>query len=190
LAAAAEFRDEDTAAHLRRISGYSVVLGRRLGMSMEDVGLLEQASPMHDIGKIGVPDSILLKPGRLTTKEFEVVKGHSEMGAKILSNPSSSLLQMAQTVARWHHERWDGSGYPYGLQGDDIPLVARIVALADVFDALACKRCYKDAISLEDAFKIIRNQSGKHFDPTVVEAFLAAAEEMRAIYEGTRSQQP
>ena len=128
------------------------------------------ASPLHDVGKLGTPDAILLKPGKLTSEEYEVMKDHTTIGARILSGSSSPLLQLAERIAISHHEKWNGTGYPAGLKGEEIPLVGRIVALADVFDALASKRVYKDAFPMERVLEIIHNDSGTHFDPTVVDA--------------------
>jgi putative two-component system response regulator len=146
-------------------------LGRRLGLGDDDVDLLRRAAPLHDLGKIAIPDSILLKPDRLTDEEFEVVKTHAPVGAQILGGSDSPLLQMAERVAGSHHERWDGTGYPGGLAGEDIPLVGRIVAVADVFDVLVHERPYKEEWSVEDAAAELRRAAGSQFDPDVVQAF-------------------
>ncbi len=143
-----------------------------MGVSSADVETLSRAAPLHDIGKIGVPDHILLKPGKLSTEEFELMKRHSSIGAKILAGGHSELIQMAAEIAHHHHERWDGSGYPVGLRGDSIPLPARVVALADVFDALSHDRPYRKAWPLADVLKEIQRQAGHHFDPDLVAAFM------------------
>jgi len=171
LARAAEYRDGDTGEHVERMSSYAQVIARQLGVNAEEQALLKLAAPMHDVGKIGIRDAILLKQGRLTAEEWEVMKQHPTIGAQILGGSRSRLLQMAEEIAAHHHEKWDGTGYPNGVGGADIPLVGRIVALADVFDALTTPRVYKDAWSVEDAVAHIRRESGLHFDPRVVEAF-------------------
>lgn len=171
LAAAAEFKDHDTRLHLERVSRYSRLIAAAIGKEEEWCDRLALASPMHDIGKLGVPDSILKKPGKLDEKEWEEMHRHPNYGGEILANSENELLRMSERVARGHHEKWDGTGYPAKLRGDDIPLEARIVALADVFDALTSRRCYKPAFSLSGSLKIIYEGAGKHFDPTLVEAF-------------------
>ncbi|MAZ87631.1 MAG: two-component system response regulator [Cellvibrionaceae bacterium] len=185
LCQAAEFRDNETALHITRMSYYSQILAQGLGMSEETSQLVLQASPMHDVGKIGIPDSILLKPGKLTTEVFEVMKKHPEIGAKILGSDNYPLFNMARDIALHHHEKWDGTGYPYGLSGLDIPVSARIVAVADVFDALTSSRPYKKAWSIEDAVSHMKNQKGKHFDPQIIEVFIKVLPEilrLRAQY--------
>ena len=181
LAIAAEYRDDDTASHIQRMSSYSEVLARRLGMTAEEATTVKRASPMHDIGKIGIPDAILMKPGKFTPEEFEQMKQHTIIGARILSGSSSELLRMGETIALNHHERWDGSGYPHGLSGGEIPLVARIVSLADVFDALTTKRCYKPAFEVDEALDLIKKGRGTQFDPEVVRAFLGTLEDALEI---------
>jgi len=171
LAVAAEFRDDDTGEHVRRISRSSVLIARRMGLGESQAELLEWASPMHDIGKIGIPDSILLKPGRLTDEERLIVQQHPQIGADILSDPQNELIAVAREVALSHHERWDGQGYPNGLAGTAIPLCGRIVCLADVLDALISKRCYKAAYPLDKVLGIIRDGRGSQFDPDVTDAF-------------------
>ncbi len=173
LLLAAEYRDDDTGNHIHRIGEYCSVLGEAWGMEERQVELLRHASAMHDVGKIGIPDHILLKPGKLTPEEWEVMKSHAEIGARILSGARSELLQMAEVIARTHHEKWDGSGYPQGLSGEDIPVVGRLVAVCDVFDALTSERPYKKAWPVEEAVAEINRSSGKHFDPRVVEVFMA-----------------
>ena len=171
LGRAAEYKDNETGMHVVRMSKIAHLLAVALGMSDEDAKLLLHTSPMHDIGKIGIPDSILLKPGKLDADEWETMKTHSTMGAKILSGHHSELMEMAREIALSHHEKWDGSGYPKGLKGDDIPLVGRITAVADVFDALTSERPYKKGWPIKDAATFIKEQAGLHFDPAVVEKF-------------------
>jgi len=183
LSVAAEYKDEDTAAHIHRISYYSEALARKLGLPEEEVKLIKLASPMHDIGKIGIPDSILLKPGQLTPDEFEIMKQHTIMGARILAGSSSPLLSMAEEIAISHHEKYDSSGYPYGVMGENIPLVGRIVAIADVFDALLTPRVYKPAFDLDNTLTIMKEGKGKHFDPNLVDAFFDILDEILTIKE-------
>jgi putative two-component system response regulator len=171
LCHAAEYRDDETGFHVMRISKYCEILARELKLSEDDVFLLGKASPLHDIGKIGIPDNILLKQGKLTSVEFDLMKRHAEIGGEILKNAKSRVLRVAEVVACTHHEKWDGSGYPKGLKGKNIPIMGRITALADVFDALTMKRCYKPAFTLETSANIITQGSGGHFDPDVVNAF-------------------
>lgn len=171
LAQAAEYRDKDTGAHIIRMSHFAVVLGRACGMSEGDCDLLFHATPMHDVGKLGIPDHILLKPGKLEPEEFEIMKQHTIIGAQLLSNSPSPILQMAELIALTHHEKWDGSGYPNHLAGEDIPLPGRICAISDVFDALSSRRCYKEPWPLEQTVNEIQALSGKHFDPRLVELF-------------------
>ncbi|MCB1878018.1 MAG: response regulator [Chromatiales bacterium] len=172
LGRAAEFRDNETGMHVVRMSHFSQLIGLDLGMSEQEADMLLQAAPMHDLGKIGIPDGVLLKPGKLTLEEWQIMKTHPEIGAEILGGSDYPLLQMAHTIALTHHEKWDGSGYPSGLSGADIPLVGRIVAVADVFDALTTERPYKHAWTVEQATEEIRSQAGRHFDPAVVDSFL------------------
>ncbi len=173
LAAAAEYRDHATGRHAQRVGLLSALLGERLGLPEEEVELLHRAAPLHDVGKIGIPDHILLKPGRLTDDEFSQMKEHVAVGSRLLSQGRSRLIVMAERIAAYHHERWDGSGYPRGLRGDDIPLVGQIVAVADVFDTLIHERPYKHAWPLAEAVEEIRRQRGRWFAPRVVDAFLA-----------------
>lgn len=181
LTRAAEFRDDETAAHLQRMSHYCRLIARKKGLDDYTSELLRVASPMHDVGKIGIPDNILLKPGRLTPEEFQIMKQHAEIGYRILTGSDSQLLKMAAIIARSHHEKWDGSGYPQGLQAEDIPLEGRIAAVADVFDALTSARPYKAAWPLEDAVSLLRDGRGKHFDPELVELFLGSMDEVLDI---------
>ncbi|MDH5631456.1 MAG: response regulator [Gammaproteobacteria bacterium] len=178
LGRAAEYRDNETGFHIIRMSKFSQMIGRAAGMSEVDAEMLLNASPMHDIGKIGIPDNILLKPGKFTDEEWRIMKTHSEIGAEILAGHHSELLKMAREIAITHHEKWDGSGYPGGLKGKNIPLVGRIVAIADVFDALTSTRPYKKAWSVEDAVDEINKQSGAHFDPDLVVIFNEVLDEI------------
>ncbi len=171
LGRAAEYKDNETGMHVMRMSYYSQILARAYGLCETHAELLLHAAPMHDIGKIGIPDNILLKPGKLTDEEFAVMKSHPQIGADILGEDDSDILKMAKTVALTHHEKWDGSGYPNGLAGEAIPIEGRIVALADVFDALTSARPYKKAWTIDEALTFIRDQSGRHFDPKLVVLF-------------------
>lgn len=181
LSIAAEYRDEDTSGHIKRISHYSAAIARKMGLSSQLVEKIFRASPLHDIGKIGIPDHVLLKPGKLNAQEWEIMRTHPLIGAKILGGSDNELLQMAEQIAVSHHEKFDGSGYPYGLKGEEIPLAGRIVALADVFDALTSKRVYKPIYSNDVALEIIRETTGSHFDPAVAEAFFKALDEIFEI---------
>jgi putative two-component system response regulator len=183
LGFASEYRDNETGMHIMRMSRYAAELARALGMSAEDCELVLTTSPLHDVGKIAIPDRILLKPGPLTPDEWEIMKTHAEIGGRLLSGGSSAFLSMAEMIALTHHERWDGSGYPRGLKGEDIPLVGRICSVCDVFDALTSERPYKKAWSFEDAIKEIARLSGASFDPKVVEVFLSLIPQMRQIYQ-------
>jgi len=171
LALAAEYRDDNTPEHMERVAALAARLGHRLGLSELAITHIRHAAPLHDVGKIAIPDSILLKPGRLSAAEFEVVKTHAEAGARVLAEGESELLEVAESIARSHHERWDGTGYPDALGGADIPLVGRLVHVADVFDVLVHERPYKEAFSVEDAAAEIEGGAGTQFDPEVVEAF-------------------
>ncbi len=181
LSVAAEYKDDDTAVHIHRMSRYSAILAEGLGLSAHEVESIRYASPMHDIGKLGVPDSILMKPGKLTPAEFKEMQNHTVFGGKILENAKAELLKVSEEIAMTHHEKWDGSGYPRGLKGEGIPLTGRIVALADVFDALTTKRCYKPAFSLEESLRIIREGTGRHFDPNIIQAFNNNIERILAV---------
>jgi len=186
LARAAEFRDNETGLHTVRMSHFSALLARRLGWSEARAELLRLASPLHDLGKIGIPDAILLKPGPLDPDEWTVMRTHPAIGARILGGGDSELLRLAAEIAGAHHEKWDGSGYPGGLAGEAIPLCARIVAVADVFDALTTARPYKTAWSVEDAVAHLRAQAGRRFDPALVEAFIDALPEVLELRERFR----
>ncbi|TGK03787.1 two-component system response regulator [Leptospira semungkisensis] len=183
LGLAAEYKDNETGLHVIRMSHYSETLASALGYSPEVAENILNASPMHDIGKIGIPDSILQKPGKLTPEEWDIMKKHPNIGAEIIGDHDSFLLQMAKSIAQNHHEKWDGSGYPNGLKGDEIPMEARIVALADVFDALTTERPYKKAWEIPDAIQYIRDNSEKHFDPGLVPVFLDLMPKLLEIRE-------
>ncbi len=186
LALAAEHKNDDTALHIKRMSLYCRLIAGKLGLPAQECDIILHASPMHDVGKIGVPDAILLKPGRLTPDEWEIMKSHAVIGAHILSGSSSDLLQAGEVMARSHHEKWDGSGYPYGLAGEAIPLLGRIAAVADVFDALTTRRPYKEAFTNERAAQIMREGSGIHFDPRLLGLFLDNFDEVLRIQSECR----
>jgi two-component system response regulator RpfG len=181
LAKAGEYRDEETGNHVVRMAKYSRQIAEELGLSKEESDSLEYAAPMHDIGKIGIPDGILLKPGKLDAAEWEIMQRHAEIGHDILKDSDSKYMKMGAVIALTHHEKFDGSGYPKGLKGDAIPLVGRIVAVADVFDALTSERPYKKAWSTETALDYLKQQAGKHFDPRCVEAFFNRLKNIRKI---------
>ena len=204
LARVGEFRDNETGYHVLRVGAYAETLARQMELDSEIVGRIRQAAALHDIGKVGIPDSVLLKPGKLDSNEFEQMKQHCLCGQRVFSDPSrespdpmlphtsagktilsagsSPVLQMASTIAYSHHEKWDGTGYPEGLAGEAIPIEARITAVADVFDALTSKRPYKNALSLDESFAILRQERGAHFDPAVIDAFFAVVEEIIRLY--------
>lgn len=171
LALVAEFKDKITATHLDRMSRYSALLAEGLHMPPGEVDLILHASPLHDVGKVGIPDAVLQKPGKLDAEEWKIMKQHTVIGHKILSGSRSPLLQTGAVIAISHHEKWDGNGYPNGLAGEDIPLYGRIIAVADAFDAMTTKRQYKEAFPNEVAYDILRKDAGKHFDPHVIEVF-------------------
>jgi putative two-component system response regulator len=183
LSIASEYKDEDTGAHIKRMSNYSAVIARQMGLGEVMVENILYAAPMHDLGKIGIPDRVLLKPGKLDAEEWEIMKEHAIIGARILEGSDAEFIKLGEVIAMCHHEKWDGTGYPYNLKGDEIPLAARIVALADVFDALTSKRAYKEAFPLEKALAIITEGKGVHFDPDVVDAFFLVQKEILAIKE-------
>jgi len=176
LAKAAEYRDDDTGEHTWRVARTSALLAQELGLDGDRVDLVLRAARLHDVGKIAIPDGILLKPGRLTPAEYEVVKGHARAGAELLSGGRSPLMKLAETISLTHHERWDGTGYPQGLAGEAIPVESRLLAVADTFDALTHDRIHRKAVPLEKAVEEIRDQTGKQFDPRVVDAFLVVFE--------------
>jgi putative two-component system response regulator len=173
LALAAEYRDDETGQHPQRVGCLAKVMAEAVGQSPEQVELIGLAAPLHDVGKIGIPDRILLKPGRLTPDEYSTMKTHTIIGQQILSRSDFPVMQVARQIALSHHERWDGGGYPQGLIGESIPLVARITAIADVFDALTHARPYKDAWSVERALDTIKRERGRHFDPALASVFLS-----------------
>jgi len=181
LGRAAEYKDNETGTHILRMSAYTKIIAQKIGLDNVRTELIFLSAPMHDIGKIGTPDYILQKEGALSSEEWKIVKKHPLQGAEIIGNHQSALLQTARIVALTHHEKFDGTGYPYGIKGYDIPLTGRIVAIADVFDALMSKRPYKEAWSLERAIGYLEEQKGKHFDSELVDAFLACKEEIKAI---------
>jgi putative two-component system response regulator len=183
LVKTSEFKDNETGMHIRRMSLYCALLGKAYGLSEERCELLLNTSPMHDLGKVGIPDQILLKPGKLTHDEMEIMKTHTTIGGEILAGGTSELLQMAETIALTHQEKWDGSGYPNGLAGEEIPLEGRITALADVFDALTSERPYKKAWSVEKAVNLIEEESGKHFDPELAGLFIKILPEILKVKE-------
>ncbi|HBM84255.1 MAG TPA: two-component system response regulator, partial [Halieaceae bacterium] len=191
LGRAAEYKDNETGLHVIRMSHYARLIGLAAGMDETEAELLLNAAPMHDIGKIGIPDSILQKPGKLTPAEWEIMKTHAAIGAEILGDTEGSgLLTMASVVAVSHHEKWDGSGYPHGLAGEDIPRVGRIVAFADVFDALTSTRPYKEAWPVQRAVDWIVSQSGQHFEPHLVDCFLKCIPEMEVVRSRYREEGP
>jgi putative two-component system response regulator len=203
LARAAEYRDDDTGYHVIRVGKYARLIGEALGMSVEDGDVLEQAAQLHDVGKIGIPDTLLLKPGKLTSEEFgamqkhcgygkhilhpasseekRIIQRHAELGAKILEVGTSPVLALAEKIALTHHEWWNGTGYPFKLSGEDIPLEGRITAVADVFDALSSKRCYKEAFPWNRCVEIMESERGTHFDPKLLDLFLQRKSEITAI---------
>ncbi len=183
LGRAAEYRDEDTGQHIMRMSRISARLATELGWSKREVELMLHASPMHDIGKIGIPDAILRKPGRLSAEEWEIMKTHTTIGAELLEGDNSDLMTLAREIALSHHEKWDGTGYPNGLGNDDIPLSGRICGLADVFDALTSERPYKRPWPMDETLAFIREQRGAHFDPLVVDAFCDVLADIEMIQQ-------
>ncbi len=181
LAIAAEFRDRSTAKHIQRMSRYCELLARKVGLNDEQCELIRTASPMHDIGKIGTPDHVLLKPGKFTPEEFSVISQHAEIGYRILSGSDAELLKVAAVIAWTHHERFDGTGYPRGLKGEHIPLEGRIAAIADSFDALTTQRVYKPAFSLDHAVDLMRKHREQHFDPELLDTFFNSMEDILRI---------
>ncbi len=181
LSIASEFNDENTGIHIKRMSQYSSSIARSLGLNESTIETILYAAPLHDVGKIGIPDRILMKPGKLDPDEWEIMKQHTIIGSKILKGSNAEFIQLGETIAHFHHEKWDGSGYPAHLKGVEIPIACRIVAIADVFDALTSKRPYKEAFSLEKSMAIIRDGRGSHFDPDVVDAFFAIQDEILTI---------
>jgi putative two-component system response regulator len=189
ISRAAEFRDPETGAHIQRMAHYSQIIARGLDLDAATQKLILEASPMHDVGKIGIPDYILLKPGKLTFEEFEVMKGHARLGHELLKDSRSEIISAGALIAISHHEKYDGTGYPHGLKGKDIPLFGRIVAVADVFDALTSERPYKKAWALEDALHFLEEGRGAHFDPLCVEAFISGWDEVIAVRQRFRDEE-
>jgi putative two-component system response regulator len=186
LTAASEYRDNETGAHIKRMSYYSAEIAKKMGLNTKTVEAILYAAPMHDIGKIGIPDKILLKPGKLDDNEWEIMKKHTTIGADILKGSKITFIRMGEMIALTHHEKWDGSGYPHGISGRKIPLAGRIVALADAFDAMTSKRPYKAAFSIEKSSRIIWQERGKHFDPDVVDAFFSIQDAILKIKEANQ----
>ncbi|MDR5900360.1 response regulator [Halomonas vilamensis] len=186
LGLAAEYRDEETGEHILRMSQCCALIARELGWDEAQCELMLLASPMHDIGKIGIPDRILLKPGKFEPEEWEIMKTHVTIGARMLEGDDSDLMRLAQDIALTHHEKWDGTGYPHGTAGEAIPLSGRIAAISDVFDALTSPRPYKRAWSVDEALTLIKENRGKHFDPTVVEAFFNVLPDILEVREHYR----
>ena len=181
LTRTAEYRDEDTGMHVQRMSEYAAAIARRMDLGEEMVNNLLFAAPMHDLGKVGIPDRILLKPGKLTAEEYNLMKRHTVIGMEILEGSQAEFIQLGAVIARSHHEKWNGAGYPDGLAREDIPLVGRISAIADVFDALTSQRPYKKPFPIEKSLEIIRSERAAHFDPDVVDAFFEIHDEILAI---------
>ena len=181
LTEVAESRCNETGAHIKRVSEYSRLLGQLRNLSEQEIKHVTHASPLHDIGKIGISDSILLKPGKLTPEEYDTMKGHAEMGYRILADSTKEILKAGAIIAQQHHEKWNGSGYPNGLKGEEIHIYGRIVAIADVFDALASDRPYKSAWPLEKIIDLFESEKGKHFDPLLTDLFLENIHRFEAI---------
>ena len=182
LSTAAEFKDEETSAHTKRVAYYAALIAEALGQSREDVDELVLTAPMHDVGKIGIPDAVIHKPGKLTNEEFDVIKTHTTIGYNILYDPENALLRKAAVIARDHHEKWNGKGYPNGRAGEEISVDGRIVAVVDVFDALTSRRPYKEPWSIERAFELLAGERNQHFDGEMVEIFLSREEQVREIH--------
>jgi HD-GYP domain-containing protein (c-di-GMP phosphodiesterase class II) len=178
-----ESRSKETGNHVKRVAEYSYILAKQLGMSHEEAELLKIASPMHDIGKVAIPDSVLKKPGKLTDEEFDIMKAHTNIGYGLLKNSSRRILKTAAIVAHQHHEKWNGRGYPQGIQGEEIHIYGRITAIADVFDALGSERVYKQAWELDRILNLFKEERGQHFDPMVVDAFMAQLPEILKVRE-------
>lgn len=188
LARAAEFRDPETGAHIQRMAHCSQLIARRIGLSVQQQEILMRAAPLHDVGKLGTPDRILLKPGKLTPDEWEVMKQHAVIGYEILRESASPVIQAGAEIAWSHHEKFDGSGYPRGLAGEAIPLFGRIVAIADVFDALTSTRPYKRPWSVDEAIAFMREQAGRHFDPALLDAFIDVLPEVIGVMQEFRDE--
>jgi len=184
LAAAAEYRDDMTGKHTQRVGEIAAVLAKTLGVPAAELDLIRRAAPLHDVGKIGIPDMILLKPGPLTPEEFEVMKTHTTIGARILSGSQFPLLKLAEEIALTHHERWDGTGYPQGLKGEAIPLAGRIVAVADTYDAMTSDRPYRKALPSKEALRVLRDGAGTQWDGSMVEAFASTEVGRKGDWDG------
>ena len=183
MASIAEYNEPDSIYHRERVKGYCYVLARGMGLPAQEADVFAYASLLHDIGKVGIPEAIIFKSSDLLPKEWELVKQHPVIGAEILKGSSSTLLQMGEIIALTHHERWNGSGYPRGLKGEDIPLIGRIFAVADVFDALTTKRPYKPEITIDDATTLLKESAGILFDPKVIAVFLESSNEIIKMYK-------
>ncbi len=179
----AEFRSKETGEHIKRVAKYSRILAAAYGLCEDDIDMLELASPMHDIGKIAIADAILNKPGKLTNEEFDIIKTHAQKGHDMLGISNRPLFKVASQIALTHHEKYDGTGYPNSLKGEDIPIFGRITALADVFDAIGSDRCYKKAWEMEKVLEFIKEQRGKHFDPKLVDIFFDNLDDILKIKE-------
>lgn len=182
LSTAAEFKDEETSAHTKRVAYYAALIAEALGQSRDEVDALILTAPMHDVGKIGIPDAIIRKPGKLTNEEFDEIKTHTSIGFNILHDPDNDLLQKAAVIARDHHEKWNGRGYPHGRKGEEISVDGRIVAVVDVFDALTSRRPYKEPWPIDKALGLLESERGEHFDAEMVDIFLAKEGEIMEIY--------
>lgn len=183
LGRTAEYKDTDTGNHILRVARYAKIIAREYGLSEEEQDILFYSAPFHDIGKVGIEDKILLKPGKLTFDEFEIMKTHVDIGYKILKNSKNKYLKAGSTICLTHHEKYDGTGYPNNLKGEDIHIFGRIVAIADVFDALTSKRPYKEAWDIEKALKLFESEKGKHFEPALIDIFIENIEEVKKVYE-------
>lgn len=186
LALLAEYRDSATGTHLVRIADYSAIIAEGLGLSKEEVEIIKYASPMHDIGKVMLPDAILKKKAKLTEEEMNIVRKHPEAGSRIFANAKSPIMKACGVIALTHHERFDGTGYPKALKGEEIPLYGRIIALVDCFDAYISKRSYKEAYSFKASCDMVKERSGTHFDPKVVDAFIKEKERIRRVWKANR----
>lgn len=182
LGKTAEYKDPETASHVARVAHYSKLIAREYGLSEKEQEIIYYAAPFHDLGKVGIEDDILLKPGKLDDQEFEIMKKHASIGYEILKDSHSEFLKAGATIAISHHEKWDGSGYPKGLKGEDIHIYGRIVAVVDVFDALTSNRPYKKAWSFDEALELLKEESEKHFDPKIIELFIKNIDEIKQIY--------
>jgi response regulator RpfG family c-di-GMP phosphodiesterase len=187
LSRVAEYKDLDTASHINRVASYAAVVLRALGGNIYDQEIIYHAAPLHDIGKIGIPDHILLKPGKYTGDEFEIMKRHTIIGYEMIKEATSPYLRMGGEIALTHHEKYNGLGYPYGLKTEQIPLAGRILAVADVFDALTSKRPYKEKWDIKDALELLRHERGKHFDPRIVDVFMENLDDVYAIYSAVQN---